>query len=220
VLGVPVITSEYSTGSIQTSLAAVPRRGRFLAAKATVLTAVSLITGEATALTVFLLGQALISGQAPTAAFGQPGVLRAVLGSGLYLAALGLLSVALGTLPRHPAAAIGVLVAVVLVLPGIAVTGRGSWNREVVVTWRFGPRGTRWLEPNGHASCNLRLIAILAGTSSGWATLPVNARRRSAGTWRRPEPELASVRYVSIQSPAQSAVDGAQVCTQTVALLV
>jgi len=76
VLGVLVITSEYSTGSIQTSLAAVPRRGRFLAAKATVLTAVSLITGEATALTVFLLGQALISGQAPTAAFGQPGVLR------------------------------------------------------------------------------------------------------------------------------------------------
>jgi ABC-2 type transport system permease protein len=111
VLGVLVITSEYSTGSIQTSLAAVPRRGRFLAAKATVLTAVSLITGEATALTVFLLGQALISGQAPTAAFGQPGVLRAVLGSGRYLAALGLLGVALGTLLRHPAAAIGVLVA-------------------------------------------------------------------------------------------------------------
>ena len=46
VLGVLVITSEYSTGSIQTSLAAVPRRGRFLAAKATVLTAVSLITGR------------------------------------------------------------------------------------------------------------------------------------------------------------------------------
>jgi ABC-2 type transport system permease protein len=66
VLGVLVITSEYSTGSIQTSLAAVPRRGRFLAAKATVLTAVSLITGEATALTVFLLGQALISAPALT----------------------------------------------------------------------------------------------------------------------------------------------------------
>ena len=47
-------------------------------------------------------------------------MLRAVLGSGLYLAALGLLGVALGTLLRHPAAAIGVLVAVVLVLPGIA----------------------------------------------------------------------------------------------------
>ena len=135
VLGVLVITSEYSTGSIQTSLAAVPRRGRFLAAKATVLTAVSLITGEATALTVFLLGQALISGQAPTAAFGQPGVLRAVLGSGLYLAALGLLGVALGTLLRHPAAAIGVLVAVVLVLPGIAAALPARIESNVEEYW-------------------------------------------------------------------------------------
>ncbi len=147
-LGVLVITSEYSTGSIQTSLAAVPRRGRFLAAKATVLTAVSLITGEATALTVFLLGQALISGQAPTAAFGQPGVLRAVLRSDLYLAALG---VALGTLLRHPAAAIGVLVAVVLVLPGIAAAlpariesnvedhGRRTGNRRHPRTHELGP---------------------------------------------------------------------------------
>ena len=134
-LGVLVITSEYSTGSIQTSLAAVPRRGRFLAAKATVLTAVSLITGEATALTVFLLGQALISGQAPTAAFGQPGVLRAVLGSGLYLAALGLLGVALGTLLRHPAAAIGVLVAVVLVLPGIAAALPARIESNVEEYW-------------------------------------------------------------------------------------
>jgi ABC-2 type transport system permease protein len=56
VLGVLVITSEYSTGSLQTSLAAVPRRGRFLAAKAAILTAVSLITGEATAFIAFLLG--------------------------------------------------------------------------------------------------------------------------------------------------------------------
>ncbi len=112
-----------------------PAPGRFLAAKATVLTAVSLITGEATALTAFLLGQALISGQAPTAAFGQPGVLRAVLGAGLYLAALGLLGVALGTLLRHPAAAIGVLVAVALVLPGIAAALPARIESNVEEYW-------------------------------------------------------------------------------------
>jgi hypothetical protein len=93
------------------------------------------LTGQATAHTVFLLGQALISGQAPTAAFGQPGVLRAVLGSGLYLAALGLLGVALGTLLRHPAAAIGVLVAVVLVLPGIAAALPARIESNVEEYW-------------------------------------------------------------------------------------
>ena len=77
--------------------------------------------------------------QAPTAAFGQPGVLRAVLESGLYLAAPGLLDVALGTLLRHPAAAIGVLVAVVLVLPGIAAAlpphGSRATSRSTGQPW-------------------------------------------------------------------------------------
>jgi ABC-type transport system involved in multi-copper enzyme maturation permease subunit len=135
VLGVLAVTSEYSTGSIRTSLAAVPRRGRFLAAKAAVLTAVSLMTGEVLAVATFLIGQALISGQAPTASFGQPGVLRAVLGSGLYLAALGLLGVALGTLLRHSAAAIAVLVAVVFVLPGIAAALPARIERNVEEYW-------------------------------------------------------------------------------------
>jgi ABC-type transport system involved in multi-copper enzyme maturation permease subunit len=135
VLGVLVITSEYSTGSIRTSLAAVPRRGRFLAAKATVLTAVSLMAGEVMAFAAFLIGQALISGQAPTASFGQPGVLRAVIGAGLCLAALGLFGVALGTLLRHPAAAMVVLVAVVFVLPGIAAALPARIERNVEEYW-------------------------------------------------------------------------------------
>jgi hypothetical protein len=66
------------------------------------------------------MGQALISGQSPTARFGNPGVLRAVIGSRLSLAALGLLGAALGTLLRHPPAATAVIAAVVFVLPGIA----------------------------------------------------------------------------------------------------
>lgn len=120
VLGALAITAEYSGGSIRTSLAAVPRRSRFLAAKAIVLAAVTLLAGEIMAFAAFAAGQALISGHAPTASLAQPGVLRAVAGSGLYLAALALLGLALGTLLRHAAAAIAVLVAVLFVLPGIA----------------------------------------------------------------------------------------------------
>jgi ABC-2 type transport system permease protein len=102
---------------------------------AAVLAAVSLMTGEVLAVATFLIGQALISGQAPTASFGQPGVPRAVLGSGLYLAALGLLGVALGTLLRHSAAAIAVLVAVVFVLPGIAAALPARIERNVEEYW-------------------------------------------------------------------------------------
>jgi len=58
-----------------------------------------------------------------------------VLGSGPYLAALGLLGVALGTLLRHPAAAIGVLVAVVLVLPGIAAALPARIESNVEEYW-------------------------------------------------------------------------------------
>jgi hypothetical protein len=73
--------------------------------------------GEVTSFTAFFVGQALISGHAPHAALGDPGVARAVVGAGLYLSALAVLSVAAGTLLRHPAAAIAAMVGVLFVLP-------------------------------------------------------------------------------------------------------
>jgi len=82
VLGVLCISSEYSSGMIRTSLIAVPRRGRVLAAKSLVIAAVTFAVGEATSFAAFFAGQALISGHAPTAALGDPGVARAVAGAG------------------------------------------------------------------------------------------------------------------------------------------
>ena len=106
VLGVLCISSEYSSGMIRTSLIAVPKRGRVLAAKSLVFAVVTFVVGEVTSFAAFFVGQALISGHAPHAALGDPGVARAVVGGGLYLAALAVLSVAAGALLRHPAAAI------------------------------------------------------------------------------------------------------------------
>jgi len=135
VLGVLCISSEYSSGMIRTSLIAVPRRGRVLAAKSLVFAVVTFVVGEATCFTAFLVGQALISGQAPHAALGDPGVARAVLGAGLYLTALAVLSVAAGTLLRHPAAAITCLIAVLFVLPAIAQALPDSWRNPVTEFW-------------------------------------------------------------------------------------
>ncbi|MDQ2877057.1 MAG: ABC transporter permease subunit [Actinomycetota bacterium] len=131
VLGVLCISSEYSSGMIRASLIAVPKRGRVLAAKSLVFAAVTFVVGEVTNFAAFFAGQALITGHAPHAALGDPGVARAVAGAGLYLAALAVLSVAVGTLLRHPAAAIACMMAVVLVLPLIAQALPDSWRNPV-----------------------------------------------------------------------------------------
>jgi ABC-type transport system involved in multi-copper enzyme maturation permease subunit len=135
VLGVLCISSEYSSGMIRTSLIAVPKRGRVLAAKSLVFAAVTFVVGEVTSFVSFFVGQALISGHAPHAALGDPGVARAVVGAGLYLAALAVLSVAAGTLLRHPAAAIACMMAIVLVLPLIAQALPDSWRNAVTEFW-------------------------------------------------------------------------------------
>jgi ABC-2 type transport system permease protein len=135
VLGVLCISSEYSSGMIRTSLIAVPKRGRVLAAKSLVFAVVTFVVGEFTSFVAFFVGQALISGHAPHAALGDPGVARAVVGTGLVLTALAVLSVAAGALLRHSAAAITCMVAVLFVLPGVAQALPDSWRNPVTEFW-------------------------------------------------------------------------------------
>ncbi len=135
VLGVLCISSEYSSGMIRTSLIAVPKRGRVLAAKALVFAVVAFVVGEFTSFAAFFAGQALISGHAPHAALSDPGVARALVGAGLYVTALAVLSVATGGLLRRPAAAIACMVAVLLVLPAIVQALPDSWRNPVTEFW-------------------------------------------------------------------------------------
>jgi ABC-2 type transport system permease protein len=135
VLGVLCITSEYSSGSIRSTLAAVPRRGRLLGAKSIVIMTLTLVVVEVIAFAAFFVGQALISGHAPSATLGQTGVLRAVIGAGLYGALLAMLGLAFGTIIRNAAGAIAVLVAILYVLPGIAGALPTSVANKVQEYW-------------------------------------------------------------------------------------
>jgi ABC-2 type transport system permease protein len=145
VLGVLIMSAEYGTGTIRATLSAVPRRNVVLAAKVLVFGAVAVVVSEVLAFSAFGIGQAILSAkhavgsaavakhahdlgqQVPhqfqsllssgSASLGQPGVLRAVVGAGLYLAVLGLLALGLATVIRHTAGAISAFVGVVLVLP-------------------------------------------------------------------------------------------------------
>ncbi len=118
VLGVLAISGEYGTGTIRSSLSAMPRRGVLLTAKVVVVGLCTLVIGEVLAFIVFFEGQAVLSGGgAPTASLGQPGVLRAVALSGAFLALFALLGLGLGTVIRHTAGAIAVFAGFTLLAP-------------------------------------------------------------------------------------------------------
>jgi ABC-2 type transport system permease protein len=106
VLGALTITSEYSTGMIRTSLATMPRRGTWFAAKGVVFGLVALVTGLVTSFVSFFVGQAILSSWHVNVSIGHHDVLRSVIGGGLFLAACGLLAFGIGAILRHTAGAI------------------------------------------------------------------------------------------------------------------
>jgi ABC-2 type transport system permease protein len=118
VLGALAVSGEYGTGTIRSSLSAIPQRRTFLLGKVLVVGAVALVIGEILSFACFGLGQVILAhGGAPSSDLAQPGVLRAVALSGAYLALLGLLGLGLGLVVRHTAGAIGSYVGVTFVFP-------------------------------------------------------------------------------------------------------
>jgi hypothetical protein len=130
VLGVLVITTEYSTGVIRASLLAVPRRIPMLIAKLVVFAALVIVLAELVAFGSFLAGSALLHSKVPVS-LSDAGVTRAVVGAGLYLTVLGLFAVGIGALIRHTAGAIATVIGVVLVLPIITNFLPGSWGDHI-----------------------------------------------------------------------------------------
>ena len=107
VFGVLVVGNEYSTGMIRTSLAAVPQRGTFLFGKVAVAAGLALAVGMITSFIAFFLGQAALGTQ--SASIGDPGVLRAVLGGGLYMTLIAVFSMGVATMLRSPMLSLGIL---------------------------------------------------------------------------------------------------------------
>jgi ABC-2 type transport system permease protein len=140
VLGALVITSEYSTGMIRTSLSSMPRRGVLYAAKAIVFAAVTLTISLVTSFVDFFVGQAILSGKHYNATLAQPGVLRAVLLSAAIVTVFGLLAYGAGAVIRHSAGAITSILGVIFLIPLLAQALPSSWYNTMV----------RWL-PGGDA---------------------------------------------------------------------
>jgi ABC-2 type transport system permease protein len=177
VLGVLVISSEYSTGMIRTTLTTNPHRGVMIAAKGVVFTVVALVTSLVTSFAAFFVGQALMSSDHISTTIGSPNVLRAVIGGALFLTACGVLAFGLGLLIRHTAGGIGAVTGLLFVVTILVNFLPQSWQDHVDKwvpalaggqLWMTGPR------PPGATSmfgpwtsfailCGYAAVAVAAG---------------------------------------------------------
>ncbi len=131
VLGAMVLTAEYSTGMIRTSLTAMPRRVTVYAAKAAVFAVVALVVTLVAAFIAFFLGQSLLASTHQSATLSQPNVLRAVIGSALYVTLCGLFAFAAGAILRHTAGAITTIIGLLFVIPILVHLLPHSWYIDV-----------------------------------------------------------------------------------------
>jgi len=117
VLGVLLISGEYSTGMIRASLTAVPRRLPVLWSKLTVFAGVVFTLSMIAAVISFFVGQTLLASHHLSVGLTAPGALRSVVGAALYVTVAGLIGLALGALLRNTAASISAFVGVFFVIP-------------------------------------------------------------------------------------------------------
>lgn len=139
VLAVHVISSEYGTGLIGTTLIAMPGRTTVLAAKAVVVAAVAAVAGSIAVFASVISGWALLPGRGFTPAhgyrplsLGDGQILRAATGSVLYLVLIALVSLGIATAVRDSATAIGLVLGLLYLFPIIAGTiGDPRWHRRL-----------------------------------------------------------------------------------------
>ncbi|HZU54701.1 MAG TPA: ABC transporter permease [Actinocrinis sp.] len=173
ILAVLAVSGEYSTGMIRVTFAAMPRRMTVLAAKATLISGLTLFAGAVAVLGSVLVGRLVMPGKGFTAAHGYPrllaltdsSVLRATGGSVLYLGLIALLSLGIATLIRDSATSIGVVLALLYLSPIIAgVVSDPHWHNRIE---RYSPM---------NAGLSIQATRDLAGMPIGpWEGLGVLA---------------------------------------------
>ncbi|WP_165065535.1 ABC transporter permease subunit [Marisediminicola senii] len=119
VLGALVITGEYSTGMIRSTLTAVPRRIPALAAKAIVIGVATFVVGLVSVLAAAFLPAGILAGNGAEPDFADPAAYAAFAGGALYLALIAVLSLSIGTIVRNSAGGIAASLGLLLVVPGV-----------------------------------------------------------------------------------------------------
>jgi len=151
VLGVLLIASEYSTGMIRATMLAAPRRTPALLAKAGTFAGLVFVVSELVALPSFFIGSAITSAHATTSITDLTDI-RAILAFGVYMTAMGLIALAIGTLLRHPAAGISLVLAMQFVVSGVLKLIPGSIGQHLSAAT---PSGASVVMSSGHNATNV-----------------------------------------------------------------
>ena len=179
VLGVLLMTSEYSTGMIRATTLAAPRRTSALLAKYATFAALIFVVSELVAIPSFFVGSAITSAHA-SVSITDPITVRAILAFGFYMSAMGIIALSIGTLVRHTAAGISLVLAMQFVLPGVLSLIPGSVGQHLGNALPFG---TDVIMSSGHNTSNvytpLQGLLILLGWTVvlGGAALATIKRR-------------------------------------------
>ena len=182
-LGVLFVSGEYSTGSIRSTLAAVPKRLPVLWAKLVVFVTVITAVMVPASLVAFVSAQALISRSRVGFSLTDPGVARVVVGTGVYLTLLGMLGAAIGWCVRSTPGAIVLYVAVILVIPGIFEGLLGTWGRHVAqyLPSRAGASFSTSLAPSlPNLTPRIGLLVMCIWVCTGITLAAILLRRRDA----------------------------------------
>ena len=116
VLGVLFLSAEYGTGQIRSTLSSMPRRPGVVGAKAIVMGGVGLVVGEILAFVAFFIGSSMLSGSPSQVSIGDPGVVRVLVESGIYIALLGLIGLGIASILRNSAGSIATFAGALLIL--------------------------------------------------------------------------------------------------------
>ena len=164
VIGALVVTNEYRSGLIRTTLAATPQRGLVLAAKALLVGLLGFALAAVICFTAFFAGQAIFSGRIPHVSLGDPGVFGHVLGAVYYLTAIGLIGLFIGAVARNAAGAISSVFALMLVLPILLdKLPADAVTRHTVPYLPFNLGYSLWHSPaSGHVGALAAVVGLAA----------------------------------------------------------
>ena len=131
ILGVLVITAEYSTGMIRATFTAVPKRLPVLWAKTIVFALVTFVLMLPSVLIAFFASQSILSPHHASYSWSHPGVARAVIGAALYLMVIAVMTLGIGTILRNTAGGIATFAAIFFVIPPLMNVLPTSWNDAI-----------------------------------------------------------------------------------------
>lgn len=185
VLGVLVISGEYSTGMIRSTLTAVPKRVPAVAAKTVVLFLATFLVGLVATVGAFFLSSAMFAAIDVTASIAEPGVFLPLLGGALYLALIAVFSLGVGAMLRSSAGGIAAVLGLILLVPTVLQMIPADWAHDVIPYLLPSAGMSMFTTTTAVPTADefgvwLNLLIVLGWVSAAMAGAAVLIRRRDA----------------------------------------